>query len=112
MGAHTWICVQSVRAGMSGKLEEKSELLGAAHHYICNVPQMGVDNCPTPYHTEHTVDTPKLGPIMNSQTKSLDRSPMLQEIQERLHQQMNSPVLASSPVVREMQARKEEKNDG
>jgi hypothetical protein len=44
---------------------------------------------------------------MSTPTKSLDRAPLLQQIQEQLKAKMDTPIMASSPVVREIQAKRD-----
>lgn len=43
---------------------------------------------------------------MTQQNKNLERSPLLQQIQENLRAQVRHPIVASSPVVKEIIARK------
>lgn len=47
---------------------------------------------------------------MNSQPKQLQRSPMLQQIRDQLRAQLRHPVLATSPVVKEIKAKQEPQN--
>lgn len=61
------------------------------------------------------VDTPRHRlnthgePAMTQQNKNLERSPLLQQIQENLRAQVRHPIVASSPVVKEIIARQASK---
>lgn len=43
---------------------------------------------------------------MKDNNKALDRAPLLQQIQQNLRAQVRHPIVASSPVVKEIIARK------
>lgn len=47
---------------------------------------------------------------MDKQPRQLDRAPLLQRIQENLRAQVQHPIVATSPVVKEIVARQASKD--